>query len=229
MITGIAILTNLPSNEQLKSKRLEEFEGYWQVKLATIHPHGLNSINELKEWKELIHSRRQPAKLKNILTNAEFSTKLPEVSKCGKSKCECCKYLFLSNHYIFNYKFTVKSSMSCESSDLIYVVVFPNCQGEYIGETGINRQKLQDRVRIYRQHIRQPKCQMLKVEEHVGTCGNGQFKIFPFLKMLSKDTELRRAFEERFQLRFKMETHLTQSDWGSNPGNGRQLTLRGTD
>ena len=48
-ITGIAILTNLPSNEQLKSKRQEEFEGYWQVKLATIHPHGLNSINELKE------------------------------------------------------------------------------------------------------------------------------------------------------------------------------------
>ena len=48
-ITGITILTNLPSNEQLKSKRLEEFEGYWQVKLATIHPHGLNSINELKE------------------------------------------------------------------------------------------------------------------------------------------------------------------------------------
>ena len=48
-ITGIAILTNLPSNEQLKSKWLEELEGYWQVKLATIHPHGLNSINELKE------------------------------------------------------------------------------------------------------------------------------------------------------------------------------------
>ena len=35
-ITGIAILTNLPSNEQLISKWLEEFEGYWQVKLATI-------------------------------------------------------------------------------------------------------------------------------------------------------------------------------------------------
>ena len=72
-----------------------------------------------------------------------------------------------------------------------------------IGETGINRQKLRDRVRIYRQHIRQPKHQMLKVEEHLRNCGNGQFKIFPFLKMRSKDTELRRAFEERFQLKFK--------------------------
>ena len=93
--------------------------------------------------------------------------------------------------------------MSCESLNLIYVVVCPNCQGEYIGETGINRQKLRDRVRIYRQHIRQPKYQMLKVEEHLRNCGNGQFKIFRFLKMRSKDTELRRAFEERFQLKFK--------------------------
>ena len=94
--------------------------------------------------------------------------------------------------------------MSCESSDLIYVVVCPNCQGEYIGETGINRQKLRDRVRIYCQHIRQSKYQMLKVEEHLRNCGNGQFKIFPFLKVRSKDTELRRAFEERFQLKFKI-------------------------
>ena len=97
----------------------------------------------------------------------------------------------------------VKSSMSCESSDLIYVVVCPNCQSEYIGETGINRQKLRDRARVYRQHIRQPKFQMLKVEKHLRNSGNGQFKIFPFLKMRSKNTELRRAFEERFQLKFK--------------------------
>ena len=26
-----------------------EFEGYWQVKLQTLEPYGLNSINELQE------------------------------------------------------------------------------------------------------------------------------------------------------------------------------------
>ena len=67
----------------------------------------------------------------------------------------------------------------------------------------VSTDKLRDRVRIYRQHIRQPKYQMLKVEEHLRNCGDGQFKIFPFLKMRSKDTELRRAFEERLQLKFK--------------------------
>ena len=31
------------------SKRLEEFEGYWQMRLVTVHPYGLNKINELRE------------------------------------------------------------------------------------------------------------------------------------------------------------------------------------
>ena len=164
-----------------------------------------NEVDGMRDFK-LIHSQRQPTNLKNILTSTEFSMKLLEVSKCGKSKCECCKYIVLSNHYIFKevkYKFTVKSSMSCESSDLIYVVVCPNCESEYIGETGINRQKLRHRVRIYRQHIWQPMYQMLKVDEDLRNCGDGHFKIFSFLKVRRKDTELRRAFEERFQLKFK--------------------------
>ena len=73
-----------------------------------------NEVDGMRNFK-LIHSRRQQTNLKNILTCAKFSTKLCEVSKCGKSKCECCKYLILSNHYIFkevNYKFTVNSSIS---------------------------------------------------------------------------------------------------------------------
>ena len=58
-----------------------------------------NEVDCMRDFK-LIHSRRQPANLKNILTSAKFTMKLPEVSKYGKSKCECCKYLILSNHYI---------------------------------------------------------------------------------------------------------------------------------
>ena len=30
-------------------EELEEFEGYWQMRLVTVHPYGLNKINELKE------------------------------------------------------------------------------------------------------------------------------------------------------------------------------------
>ena len=70
--------------------------------------------------------------------------------------------------------------MSCDSSNLIDVLVCSGCYGEYIGETGINQQKLRDRVRVSRQHIRQPEYQQLKVEEHLRNCLNGEFKIFPF-------------------------------------------------
>ena len=29
---------------------MKEFEGYWKVKVETIKPHGMNDINELKEF-----------------------------------------------------------------------------------------------------------------------------------------------------------------------------------
>ena len=48
-IIGISKLTNKPTNGKLTSKRLEEFEGYWQMRLVTAHPYGLNKIDELKE------------------------------------------------------------------------------------------------------------------------------------------------------------------------------------
>ena len=43
-IIGIAKLIILPSNTKLRAKRLWEFEGYWQVKLNTVKPFGMNDI-----------------------------------------------------------------------------------------------------------------------------------------------------------------------------------------
>ena len=144
--------------------------------------------------------------MKRILTAAEFSSKVPFVRECKKLGCECCKCLLLANHHVFKntgYKFTLKSSMSCDSSNLIYVLICDGCKEEYIGETGIGTTKLRDRVRVYRQHIRDKNYQMLQVEEHIRECGNGKFKIFPFLQMKSIDTALRRSFEKRFQKKFR--------------------------
>ena len=68
---------------------------------------------------------------------------------------------------------------------------------------GKEKTKLRDTVRLYRQHIRQPQYQQLKVEGHKGVCGNGKFQIFPLLHMRSKDTNLRRSYETRFQQKLK--------------------------
>ena len=45
-ITGIAKLVNLPSNPENKLERLGNFEGYWQIKLMTLEPYGLNDREE---------------------------------------------------------------------------------------------------------------------------------------------------------------------------------------
>ena len=93
--------------------------------------------------------------------------------------------------------------MTCDSANLIYVVICSGCNGEYIGETGINKQKLRDRVRVYRQHICQPEYQQLKVEGHLRNCSNGEFTIFPFLQMRSWEMDLRRSHEVMFQEKYR--------------------------
>ena len=96
-----------------------------------------NEVVEMKDFK-LIQSRREPANLKKILTKAEFTSEPPIVKQCGDKRCECCKHLFLSDRYVFrevNYKFTLKSPMSCDSANVIYVVICLNCNGEYMRST----------------------------------------------------------------------------------------------
>ena len=88
--------------------------------------------------------------------------------------------------------------MSCGSKSLIYVVICPTCKEEYIGETGIGDSKSKDRVRTYRQHVRQPEHGKLKVERHLRNCSNGNVTIFPFLQLRSNGTNLRREYDDYF-------------------------------
>ena len=44
----IVQLENVPRDKDQARKRRKQFEGYWQIKLCTLAPYGLNSINELE-------------------------------------------------------------------------------------------------------------------------------------------------------------------------------------
>ena len=163
-----------------------------------------NNVNGFKNI-NLIHAKRQPPNLKRILTKSLFTNQEPGVFKCRDSRCHCCQHLYLGESYTFKMgkKFILKNRMTCDSKNLIYVVTCSTCQEEYIGETGIGETKLRDRVRIYRQHIRQPEYEKLKVEKHLRTCGKGNFTIFPFLQLRSNDTDYRREYEDYFIKKFK--------------------------
>ena len=166
-----------------------------------------NNVDGFKKDSKLIQAKRQSNNLKKILTKAEFTSKKPGVYKCGDKRCECCNYLLLEDSYTFkhvNKTFKLKSTMSCDSSNLVYVIICTTCGEEYIGETGKNNTKLRDRVRVYRQHIRQPQYQMLQVEAHLRECGGGKFKIFPLLQIRSDNSDLRKAYEKSFIDKFKV-------------------------
>ena len=79
--------------------------------------------------------------------------------KCWNLSCEWCQSLLLSKEYTFknvNKISTLKSSMSCNSFNVIYVVVCSSCLEEYILETFAGKTRLRDYVRVYRQHVKQP-------------------------------------------------------------------------
>ena len=161
--------------------------------ITTYNPNNLNvyemiekSVECLKQNKvdgfeslRLIKSKGQAPNLKKILTKVEFSQKQVGVFKCRDKRCECCASPLLGNSCTFknvNKAFNLKAHFSCNSSNLLYAVICPTRGEKYTGETGVGKTKLRHRVLPYRQHIRQPEYQKLKVEGHLRTCGKGTFK-----------------------------------------------------
>ena len=156
--------------------------------------------NILTKYK-LIKSKRQPYNLKRLLTKAKFtSNNTPKVTKCNKPTCGL--YIHLLEGHSFTFRcgknFTIHENMSCNVKNVVYVMKCRGCGEEYIGETG---NPLRQRVTIHNQQIRDPKTRMLKVSEHIANCAhalNPKYNIFPFYKMYSESTTLRRAKEKLF-------------------------------
>ena len=152
----------------------------------------------------LIKIKRQARNLKKVLTErfkVEFCQKQVGVFKCPDKRCECCASLLLGNSYTFksvDKTFNLKAPFACDTSNLLYVAIYSTCCEEYTGETGIGKTILRDRVRVYRQHIRQREYQKLKIAENLRTCCKGSFKMFPLLQMRCSKIDLRRSYRRIF-------------------------------
>ena len=60
-IKGIVKLTNSPKEETARDKILTEFEGYWQTRLMTSEPYGLNGK---EEWARMRNNKQRKTFLK---------------------------------------------------------------------------------------------------------------------------------------------------------------------
>ena len=157
-----------------------------------------SSLKSLLSKTKVIHSQRQPRNLKRILTNSYFSRLKdtdPEVKICGTKRCGTCPYLKQDKEFTFsatNETFRIKHSMSCTSTNLIYVIPCAGCGYNYIGETG---DVLRNRMTVHKQQIRDPHTRMLGVSKHIDECVARLtlwFTIFPFYKILSPSEGMRK-------------------------------------
>ena len=149
--------------------------------------------------KKLIQSKRQPPNLKNILTQAKFCTLNKQcVSKCNSPRCQLCEIIIQGDYFRFknvNYNFLIKSHMTCDTRNCVYVIECTGCYKYYIGETGNFRL----RTNLHRDHTK--KNEGLGVNKHIFHCTVGKsikhaFRIMPIYKVKEDDTDLRRNMEE---------------------------------
>ena len=183
------VSTHNPNNPNIFPIIRQTFESFQHSK----------TMSNVFNGKKLINSMRQAPNLERLLCKSKF---MPveehfHVNSCGKN-CVCCPYLLKASSYLFkrvNKVFFLKNNFNCDSRNLIYVVICQGCQEEYIHETGC---LVKERISVYRQHIRQPQYQQIKVEEHLRFCSSGEFQMFPFLQIKQENKFLRKVYEDYF-------------------------------
>ena len=105
------------------------------------------------------------------------------VKKCGN--CVICEFVKECTGHTFKDQrkpFKIKNKFNCYSSNLIYGLICPGCNEEYVGQT--NRTPY-ERTNLYRQHINDPNYRTVFVEKHLYEYGKGEFSIFPIFQLLT--------------------------------------------
>ena len=91
--------------------------------------------------------------------------------------------------------------MNCKSKNVLYIISCNGCGEQYVGKT---HDYLHSRVRVHKQHIKNPVYRKLGVSKHIDECSdsNVKFSIAPFYK-LTMDTAMGKIKEEYFIKKFQ--------------------------
>ncbi|XP_062601156.1 uncharacterized protein LOC134262845 [Saccostrea cucullata] len=209
---GIEKAENIPTSVLRNTRRKDDSEKSDIPFVVTHNPRNHNILRSARRFfpileqsqnlkdiikeSQIINSRRQAPNLKKILTRARFATlNAKVVKKCCDPRCGTCEYLEEGSEKTLKCgkKLTPNANMTCKSENVIYCITCPTCDENYIGQTG----KLNARVRVHKQQIRDPSVRNTPCSEHFATCGKGKFKLFPFYKM-HNDCEISRVAKEDY-------------------------------
>jgi len=158
---------------------------------------------------KLVTAFKSNKNLKGFLVKSKLSNnkKTGSFITCGKKTCKLCQTnAFDSTHFsssINNKKFEIRDQLSCDSTDIIYLITCTKCGKQYIGETG---RPLRERASNHKSAIRNKTNTPIGI--HFNTHGHSilNFNITPIEKMInqSKSNEIRRKRESFWQN--KLET-----------------------
>ena len=155
-------------------------------------------MSNIFQSKKLVKSMSQVPNLGRLLCRSKFESqhKNHEVKNCGKN-CVSCPYLLQSSLYQFkrvNKTFLQKNSFNYESSNLC-------CHLPRMQRRIYRRKKLS--IESANKYLQTTNVLQLAVEEHLRTCGDGKFHMFPFLKIIQEIKSLRKSYEDYFIDKFR--------------------------
>ena len=123
------------------------------------------------------------------------------MKNCEKN-CVSCPYRLKASLYQFkrvNKTFLLKNPCNCESSNLIYAVIFLESKEEIYIYIYIRNRLSSERANKYLQKTHQTAA----VEEHLRTCADVKIHMFLFFKILQENKSLRKSYEDYFKHKFK--------------------------
>jgi hypothetical protein len=85
-------------------------------------------------------------------TTSSSSASTPGCKPCGSNKCKTCLYIDPSTTFKTpSGQFTVRSALSCKSTNIVYILTCTLCNMMYVGETG---RSLNDRFTEHQRSMR---------------------------------------------------------------------------
>ena len=124
--------------------------------------------------------------------------------KCGDKRCQTChkgtfgKTIAITSTHK---EFTIKQSMTCKTSNVVYCVTCTKCRAQYIGETG---QEIHERQAGHLNDINRG-VSGLPYVRHFQSCGVEHYTITGVEKIRSRDPQIRKARETFFKTLFKVQ------------------------
>jgi len=131
-------------------------------KLASMFKSEIKSLN-CTQNKRIIIAFKKHRNLGEILTNSRFinthpthasKAKTAGSTRCTNPKCQACNYITESRRFNSSHNgrsFQITAKLTCNSSNIIYLITCRKCLHQYVGETG---RPLKDRINDHLSAIR---------------------------------------------------------------------------